>query len=97
MFRCLNDGCPWSCGTRKSSSCAERLMAYGLGSLLLLALMITTLWGILSLREGMHHRNVSPSFERAAVSSSHVKNSSVRIPRIGTGLSPRDAILNSPY
>ena len=70
MFRCLKEGCPWSCGTRKSGSCAERLMAYGLGSVLLLALMITTLWGIRSLREGVHHRNVAPSFDRAAVSNS---------------------------
>lgn len=70
MFRCLKEGCPWSCGTRRTGSCAERMMAYGLGSLLLLALMITTIWGILSIRDGINRGNLAPAFERAATSVS---------------------------
>lgn len=65
MLRCLRDGCPWACGTRRTGTCAERLTVYGLGSALLLALLITTAWGILSIRDSVYDSS-APGIEREA-------------------------------
>jgi hypothetical protein len=54
-------------------------MAYGLASVLLLALMITTLWGILSIREGINRRNAAPAFEQAAMRDSGRLTSLLRV------------------
>jgi hypothetical protein len=49
VLRCLRDGCPWECGTRRTPACAERLLNYGLGLVLFLALIATLVWGSMSI------------------------------------------------
>ena len=48
MFRCLNDGCPWHCGSRGNAACAERFLAIVMGVGLVMFLAATVVWGIVS-------------------------------------------------
>ena len=52
MFRCLKDGCPWNCGTRRIPARAERMMNYGLGLAFVLALIVTVIWGAAAISGG---------------------------------------------
>ncbi len=68
MLRCLKDGCPWECGTRRAPACAERMMTYGLGLALLLTLVVTVIVGVVSISKAGAGADVSfPISERAAV------------------------------
>jgi hypothetical protein len=53
MLRCLKDGCPWKCGTRRNPTCGERMMTYGLGVALFLTLLVTLIWGAAAVRGGL--------------------------------------------
>lgn len=65
MLRCLKDGCPWNCGTRRNPNCAERILTYALGLALFLTLLLTLIWGAVAIR-GRNEGGFSPSFESAA-------------------------------
>jgi hypothetical protein len=49
VFGCLKEGCPWACGTRRSATCAERFMAWGLGAALVVGLLVSLSCGVASL------------------------------------------------
>jgi hypothetical protein len=49
MFRCMRSGCPWTCGTRRTHSCAEGILTRGLSSALWLVLLGSILAGMLSM------------------------------------------------
>jgi hypothetical protein len=66
MFRCLNDGCPWKCGTRHIPTCGERIMTYGLGAALVVTLVVTLIWGAVTIRNGHQGENYS-DFESASI------------------------------
>jgi hypothetical protein len=49
VFRCMNSGCPWRCGTRKLGSCADHVMTRALASVLWVVLMGSLIAGVLSI------------------------------------------------
>jgi hypothetical protein len=67
MLRCLKDGCPWNCGTRRNPNCAERIMTCALGWALFLTLLVTLIWGAVAIRD-RHDVSFSPTLESAAAS-----------------------------
>jgi hypothetical protein len=66
MLRCLKDGCPWKCGTRRNPTCGERIMTTGLALALLLTLVVTLIWGVMDMREG-HEGGPHSTYERASI------------------------------
>lgn len=49
MFPCLKPGCPWKCGSERHGSCADRFANKSLGSVLILVLIGSFVFGMLSL------------------------------------------------
>lgn len=45
MQRCGEPGCPWTCGTRKTGSCSDRMTAKIMATLLWLVLIVTVTAG----------------------------------------------------
>ena len=45
MLRCVNRGCPTRCGSRRTPSCAERMLYYALLLLLTIVFLSAPPWG----------------------------------------------------
>jgi hypothetical protein len=46
----MKEGCPWRCGSRRSGTCADRLMLLGFIAALLIAMVVSVWWGYSALR-----------------------------------------------
>jgi hypothetical protein len=77
MFRCLNEGCPWKCGTHRNPTCGDRIMTYGLGVALLITLAVSLIWGAVAIRDGHYRENYS-DYESASISMGSALFRSVR-------------------
>ena len=86
MLRCLKDGCPWKCGTRRTPTCGEQIMRpAGLALALLLTLVVTLIWGVMDIGEGHEGgpRSTSGTSLHTRLSECHIVQGR---PRCGPGV-----------
>jgi hypothetical protein len=67
VVRCLKEGCPWRCGTRRTGACAERLIVFGLGTAFVVALIASLSWGLTSLTADDENQVPRPPAEHSSI------------------------------